>query len=300
VLALLARRHWVWESVLPMQLRSRRPWLQAPRANPAAEPRVDLAHTDPADRADLPHRAPAGRVDPAHTDPAGRADLPHRAPAARVDLAHTDPAGRADQVNSDQVDRVGRVDTAPADRANSDQADPVDQVDTAPADRANSDQADPVDQVDTAPADRANSADQADLAATGRGTEIRNVAISREPPGGTDRGPGGRVSHQGRPTTDPFRRPAGDGTMVRSTTSAINRHRGGILDSTNGASTSSVFGSRCKDQLARCLLDQSAKRASRLLGCLHSPQPRVMLCYNIFRPNGSSPVRPRAAGKTPV
>jgi hypothetical protein len=186
-----------------MQLRSRRPWLRAPRANPAAEPRVDLAHTVPADRAD-----------PAHRDPADRADLAHRPPVDRVTRlrrAHTAPPDRADRVNS------------------------VDQADQAGA----------------APADRVNSAGQADRAATAHGMEIRNVATSREPPGGTDKGPGGRVSHQGRPTTDPFRRPVGDGTMVQSTTSVINKHPGGIPDSTNGVSTSSVFGSRCKGQLTR-------------------------------------------------
>jgi hypothetical protein len=211
-----------------MQLRSRRPWLRAPRANPAAEPRVDLAHTVPADRAD-----------PAHRDPADRADLAHRPPVDRVtrlrraDPAHTAPPDRADRVNS------------------------VDQADQAGA----------------APAARVNSAGQADRAATAHGMEIRDVATSREPPGGTDKGPGGRVSHQGRPTTDPFRRPVGDGTMVQSTTSVINKHPGGIPDSTNGVSTSSVFGSRCKGQLTRY----------RIFAKL-----RVTLHYNIFELCGTS------------
>src|ERR1700727_1697712 len=124
-----------------LQLRSRRPWLRAPRANPAAEPRVDRVHTAPADRAP-----------------------PHRGPAHRADLAHRAPADRADRVNSDQADPV-----------------------------------------DTVPAGRASSADRADRAATAHGMEIHNVATSREPPGGTDKGPGGRVSHHGRPTTEPFR-----------------------------------------------------------------------------------------------
>ncbi|SPM41959.1 hypothetical protein MNAB215_4176, partial [Mycobacterium numidiamassiliense] len=229
VLARLARRHWVSESVLPMQLRSRRPWLRAPPANPAAGPRVGLAHTVRADRADPAHRAPADQADPAHRAPVDRAD--------RLGPAHTAPA---DQVNSvDRADRVGQADQAHA----------------APVGPDNS----------------ADQADQADRAATARGMETRNMATSREPPGGTGKGPGARVSHQGRPTTDPFRRPAGDGTMVRSTTSVTNKHRGGIPDSTNGASTSSAFGSRCKDQLARCLLDQSAERAPRLPDCTHSP-----------------------------
>lgn len=209
-----------------MQLRSRRPWLRAPPANPAAGPRVGLAHTVRADRADPAHRAPADQADPAHRAPVDRAD--------RLGPAHTAPA---DQVNSvDRADRVGQADQAHA-----------------------------------APVGPDNSADQADRAATARGMETRNMATSREPPGGTGKGPGARVSHQGRPTTDPFRRPAGDGTMVRSTTSVTNKHRGGIPDSTNGASTSSAFGSRCKDQLARCLLDQSAERAPRLPDCTHSP-----------------------------
>jgi hypothetical protein len=227
-----------------MQLRSRRPWLRAPRANPAAEPRVDLAHTAPADRADPAHRDPADRVtrrrraDPAHTAPLDRADRVNSADQA--DQAHTGPADRADRVNS--ADQADQAHTGPADRA----------------DRVNSaDQAGQAGRAHTAPADRA------DRAATAHGMEIRNVATSREPPGGTDKGPGGRASHQGRPTTDPFRRPVGDGTMVQSTTSVINKHPGGIPDSTNGVSTSSVFGSRCKDQLARCLLDQSAKQAPR-------------------------------------
>jgi hypothetical protein len=215
-----------------MQLRHRRPWLRAPPANPAAEPRVDLVHTAPADRADPARRAPA--------DQAHLADRPHRAPADRADRAHTAPA--------DQADPVDRAHTAPQD-----QADPANSAD----------QADRADRAHTAPADPANSADQADRAAPAHGMEIRNVATSREPLGGTDKGPGGRVSHHDRPTTDSFRRPAGDGTMVQSTTSVINKHRGGIPDSTNGASTSSVFGSRCKDLLARCLLDQTAKRAPR-------------------------------------
>jgi hypothetical protein len=228
-----------------MQLRSRRPWLRAPRANPAAEPRVDLAHTVPADRAD-----------PAHRDPADRADLAHRPPVDRVtrlrraDPAHTAPPDRADRVNSvDQADQAG---AAPAARVNS-----VDQADQAGA----------------APAARVNSAGQADRAATAHGMEIRDVATSREPPGGTDKGPGGRVSHQGRPTTDPFRRPVGDGTMVQSTTSVINKHPGGIPDSTNGVSTSSVFGSRCKGQLTRY----------RIFAKL-----RVTLHYNIFELCGTS------------
>ena len=239
-----------------MQLRHRRPWLRAPPANPAAEPRVDLVHMAPADRADPARRPPADQAHRANSaDPADQVDRAHTAPAAPAD-----PAGRAD-----------RAHTAPPDPANS--ADPADRADrahtapAAPAAPANS--ADPADQVDrahtapAAPADPANSVDPADRAAPALGMEIRNVATSREPLGGTDKGPGGRVSHQGRPTTDSFRRPAGDGTMVQSTTSVINRHRGGIPDSTNGASTSSVFGSRCKDQLARCLLDQTAKRAPR-------------------------------------
>jgi hypothetical protein len=247
-----------------MQLRSRRPWLRAPRANPAAEPRVDLAHTVPADRADPAHRDPVDRADPAHRPPGGRVTRLRRA-----DQAHTAPADRADRVNSvDQADRADPAHTAPADRADrvnsAGQADQVGRAHTAPADRVNSvDQADQVDQAHTAPADRVNSAAQADRAATALGMEIRNVATSREPPGGTDKGPGGRVSHQGRPTTDPFRRPVGDGTTVQSTTSVINKHPGGIPDSTNGVSTSSVFGSRCKDQFTRCLLDQSAKQAPR-------------------------------------
>ena len=223
-----------------MQLRSRRPWLRAPRANPAAEPRVDRVHTAPADRAP-PHRGPAHRADLAHRAPVDRAD--------RVDPAHTAPADRAGRANSaDQVVQADPAHTAPGD----------------PADPVNSDQADP---VDTVPAGRASSADRADRAATAHGMEIHNVATSREPPGGTDKGPGGRVSHQGRPTTEPFRRPGGDGTTVQSTTSAINKRPGGILDSTNGASTSSVFGSRCKDQLTRRPFDQPAKRAPRLLDC---------------------------------
>ena len=247
-----------------MQLRHRRPWLRAPPANPAAEPRVDLVHMAPADRADPARRAPA--------DQAHLADRPHRAPADRADRAHTAPADQADLANSaDQADPADRAHTAPADQADpansADQADPADPAHTAPADQADpansADQADPADPAHTAPADRANSADQADRAAPAHGMEIRNVATSREPLGGTDKGPGGRVSHHGRPTTDSFRRPAGDGTMVQSTTSVINKHRGGIPDSTNGASTSSVFGSRCKDLLARCLLDQTAKRAPR-------------------------------------
>jgi hypothetical protein len=215
-----------------MQLRPPRPWLRAPPANPVAEPRVDLVHMAPADRPDPALRALPDRADPAH-----------RAPADQADRAHTAPADRADQANS--VDQADQVHTAPADRA-----DPANSVDQA-------------DQADTAPADRVNSVDQADRAATAHGMEIRNVATSREHPGATDRGPGDRVSHQGRPTTDPFRRPAGDGTTVQSTTSVINRHPGGIPDSTNGASTSSVFGFPCKDRLARCLLDQSAEQAPR-------------------------------------
>jgi hypothetical protein len=264
-----------------MQLRSRRPWLRAPRANPAAEPRVDLAHTVPADRAD-----------PAHRDPADRADLAHRPPVDRVTRlrrAHTAPPDRADRVNSvDQVDQVDQAHTARPDRADRvNSVDQADQAGAAPADRVNSvDQADQagadradrvnsVDQADqagAAPADRVNSAGQADRAATAHGMEIRNVATSREPPGGTDKRPGGRVSHQGRPTTDPFRRPVGDGTMVQSTTSVINKHPGGIPDSTNGVSTSSVFGSRCKGQLTRYIFAKL----------------RVTLHYNIFELCGTS------------
>jgi hypothetical protein len=250
---------------LPMQLRSRRPWLRAPRANLAAEPRVDLAHTVPADRAD-----------PAHRDPADRADLAHRPPVDQADQAHTARADRADRVNS--VDQADQAHTARADRADrADRVNSVDQADqahTARADRADRvNSVDQADQAGAAPADRVNSAGQADRAATAHGMEIRNVATSREPPGGTDKGPGGRVSHQGRPTTDPFRRPVGDGTMVQSTTSVINKHPGGIPDSTNGVSTSSVFGSRCKGQLTRY----------RIFAKL-----RVTLHYNIFELCGTS------------
>jgi hypothetical protein len=256
---------------LPMQLRSRRPWLRAPRANPAAEPRVDLAHTVPADRAD-----------PAHRDPADRADLAHRPPVDRVtrlrraDPAHTAPPDRADRVNSvDQADQADQAHTAPPDRADRvNSVDQADQAGAAPLDRADRvNSVDQADQAGAAPAARVNSAGQADRAATAHGMEIRDVATSREPPGGTDKGPGGRVSHQGRPTTDPFRRPVGDGTMVQSTTSVINKHPGGIPDSTNGVSTSSVFGSRCKGQLTRY----------RIFAKL-----RVTLHYNIFELCGTS------------
>jgi hypothetical protein len=169
-------------------------------------------------------------------------------PRSRAAEAATDLAGRVDR-----VEPVGQVAPDPVDRAATDLADPVVQATTDPvaqAARVTTDPADPVDLVTTDPADPAVPAitDPAGLAAPAvLGTAMTTVATSTTLRGGTDPHPGVLASHRDRHGTGRFPRPVDGGTRARSTTGATTKTRSGTKGSTSGASTSSEFGSRCKD-----------------------------------------------------
>jgi hypothetical protein len=175
----------------------------------------------------------------AATDRAGRVGLAAQLapdPADRAGLAATDLAG--------PVDRVDLAITDPADLA-------------APVDLVTTDLAGPVDRVDlvtTAPAalvvraitDPAVPA-TTDPAGLERGTAMTTAATSTALRGETDPHPGVLASRRDRHGTGRFRRPVDRGTTVRSTTGATRKRLPGTRSSTSSASTSSEFGSRCKD-----------------------------------------------------
>ena len=155
-------------------------------------------------------------------------------------------------VRVDRVDPVGQVAPDPVDRAATDLADPA-----VPEARAITDPADPVttDLVTTDPADPVITApvDRVDLATTGpvvpapHGTAMTTAATSTTLRGGTDPHPGALASHRDRDGTGHFRRPVDRGTTGRSTIGVTRKRLSGTRSSTSSASTSSEFGSRCKD-----------------------------------------------------
>jgi hypothetical protein len=159
--------------------------------------------------------------------------------------AATDLAGRvgqAAQLAPDPVDQAGPVGLAATD--------PVARVDRAITDPA--DLTGPVDRVTTdpvGPVDRAtpDSTDLADRVVLERGTAMTTAATSTALRGETDPHPGVLASRRDRHGTGRFRRPVDRGTTARSTTGATRKRLPGIRSSTSSASTSSEFGSRCKD-----------------------------------------------------
>jgi hypothetical protein len=177
----------------------------------AAQDPVGLAATGPVARVDRAITDPAdlaGPVDRVTTDPAG--------PAGPVDRVTTDPAGPAAQVTTDLVDR------AVLERGTAMTTDPVDRA--AP-----------------------DSTDLVDRAVLERGTAMTTAATSTALRGETDPHPGVLASHPDRDGTGRFRRPVDRGTTGRSTTGATRKRLPGTRSSTSSASTSSEFGSRCKD-----------------------------------------------------
>jgi len=158
--------------------------------------------------------------DPVDPDPVGLAATDPAGPVARVDRAITDPV---DLVTTDPAGPAARVPTDPAG--------PVDLVTTDPVDRVTTDST-----VREAPAVPAVL-----------GTAMTTAATSTTLRGGTDPHPGVLASHRDRDGTGRFPRPVDGGTRARSTTGATTKTRSGTKGSTSGASTSSEFGSRCKD-----------------------------------------------------
>ncbi len=96
----------------------------------------------------------------------------------------------------------------------------------------------PADPVTTPPADRV---------VPGRGTAMTTAVTSTGLRGVTDLRLGVAASRRGRRGIDHFRRPVDRGTTGRSTTGATRKRRSGTRSSISSASTSSEFGSRCKD-----------------------------------------------------
>ena len=162
-------------------------------------------------------------------------------PVARVDRAITDPADQADQADQVTTDPADQVITDPADQADQVTTDPADQVITDPADQADRAITDPADQVTTDPAD------QADLVDRAHGTAMTTAATSTALRGETDPHPGVLASRRDRHGTGRFRLPVDRGTTGQSTTGATRKRLPGTRSSTSSASTSSEFGSRCKD-----------------------------------------------------
>jgi mRNA-degrading endonuclease toxin of MazEF toxin-antitoxin module len=136
------------------------------------------------------------------------------AQAARVDRECTvlaDQEARVDRVGPVPVDRVGPVTTVPVDRVDRDSTARVDRV--APA----------------------------------LGTGMTTAAISTVLRGATGQHPGVPANRRGRHGTARFRLRVGRGTTDRSTTGATRILRSGTRSSISSDSTSSEFGSRCKD-----------------------------------------------------
>src|SRR3984885_11616477 len=133
------------------------------------------------------------------------------------------PRSRAAEAATDLVGRVDRVE-------------PVGQVAPDPVDRAATDLAGQVAQ-----------AAQATTDPVAHGTAMTTAATSTTLRGGTDPHPGVLASHRDRHGTGRFRRPVDRGTTGRSTIGATRKRLSGTRSSTSSASTSSEFGSRCKD-----------------------------------------------------
>ena len=182
--------------------------------DPLPRSRVAGAATDPAGRVGQAAQLAPHPVVQAGPDPVGRAATD---PADRVDQAITDPAGPAAQAITDLAGLVARVG-----RAATDLAGLVARVDPVTTD--------PVAQ-----------------AGLERGTAMTTAATSTALRGATDPHPGVPASRRDRHGTGRFRRPVDHGTTGRSTTGATRKHLSGTRSSTSSASTSSEFGSRCKD-----------------------------------------------------
>jgi hypothetical protein len=175
----------------------------------------------------------------AATDLAGRVGQ-----AAQLAPDPVDQAAPVDRVTTDPADLAARVTTDPAGLAVRVTTDPVDR-----AARVTTDPAAPVDRVTTDPVDRAapDSTDLVDRAVLERGTAMTTAATSAVLRGETDPHPGVLASRRDRHGTGRFRRPVDRGTTGRSTTGATRKRLPGTRSSTSSASTSSEFGSRCKD-----------------------------------------------------
>jgi hypothetical protein len=174
--------------------------------------------------------AQAAQLAPDPVDPVGPAATDLAVLVAQVDpvdRAITDPAGpaaQADQAITDQADLV-----------TTDPAGPAAQVDRAATDPAAPAITDPAGLVATDPVDRAH------------GTAMTTAATSTALRGAMDPHPGVPASRRDRDGTGRFRRPVDRGTTVRSTTGATRKRLPGTRSSTSSGSTSSEFGSRCKD-----------------------------------------------------
>jgi hypothetical protein len=209
---------------------------------------VAMAHP----RLATPDPLPRTRVAEAATDLAGQAAQLAPDPADRADpdpvgLAATDPVARVDRAITDPADLAG-----PVDRVTTDLAGPAAQATTdlaGPAAQATTDPVDLVDLATTDPVDRAvpDSTDLVDRAVLERGTAMTTAATSTALRGETDPHPGVLASRRDRHGTGRFRRPVDRGTTGRSTTGATRKRLPGTRSSTSSASTSSEFGSRCKD-----------------------------------------------------
>jgi hypothetical protein len=178
------------------------------RVDPVAQAVVAQVAADRVDRV-VPGRAGPAAMDPADPDPAVPVDLVTTDPVDLEDLVTTDRAGRAAQVTTDL------------------------------ADPATTDLAGRADPVTTDPAGRVGLADH--------GTAMTTAATSTTLHGAMDPHPGVPASRRVPTGAGRCRRPVDDGTTARSTTTATRKHRPGTRSSISSASTSSEFGSRCKD-----------------------------------------------------
>jgi hypothetical protein len=185
-----------------------------------------------------------------------RSATPDPLPRSRAAEAATGRVGRAAQRAPDPVGLAVRVATDPVAqeaRAITDLAGPAAPVTTDPVDReglVTTDLADPVDRVTTGLVDRVgldSTVREAPVVPVAHGTAMTTAGTSTTLRGGTDRRPGVLASHRDRHGTGRFRRPVDRGTTGQSITGATTRPRSGTRSSTSSASTSSEFGSRCKD-----------------------------------------------------
>jgi hypothetical protein len=133
-----------------------------------------------------------------------------------------DPAGQVARADPATTDPAAQVDLVTMARA--------DQETTGPADRVDPDSTDPVDRV-----------------VLERGTATTTAATSTTLHGVMDPHRGAGAIRHDRTGTGHFRRPVAGGTKARSTTGATRKRLSGTRSSTSSASTSSEFGSRCKD-----------------------------------------------------
>jgi hypothetical protein len=189
-------------------------------------------------------------------------------PVARADLVVTDrvvrdPAGQADlvvPVTTAPADPVARVAPECTDRA--DLVVPVTTDLVVPVGRAGPECTDPVALVTTAPVGPAVP-----------GTATTSAVTSTEPPGATDLDPGVPARRHVPTGAGRFPRQEGVGTTDRSTITATTKTRCGTPGSTNGASTSSESGSRCKESTSRDarFADRRSGRCSMSAAFVTSP-----------------------------